>query len=87
VNGSACSIELYLGIDVLKEKTGQLTPVQWKGYDRTLWQYQVKILNKKSLVNKYLDFLSRVRRNPRAVEEHDWRPMELVFDRISAFNG
>jgi hypothetical protein len=88
VNGSACSIELYLGADVLKDENGKLTPVQWKGYDQTLRQYQGEVLNKESLVTKYLDLLSRVRRDPRAAEKHDWWPMELVFDSIfSAFNG
>lgn len=80
--------KLYLGADVLKDENGKLTPVQWKGYDQTLRQYQGEVLNKESLVTKYLDLLSRVRRDPRAAEKHDWWPMELVFDSIfSAFNG
>ena len=34
VNGLAGSIELYFGLDVLQQPDGELTPVQWKGYDQ-----------------------------------------------------
>lgn len=42
VNGSAASIELYLGRDVLAEPSGELVPVQWKGFDPTMRRYQGK---------------------------------------------
>lgn len=44
INGSACSIELYFGLDVLTE-SGQLSPVQWKGFDDRLGRYQGEIQN------------------------------------------
>ena len=40
VNGLAASIELYFGEDVLCAEQNKLTPVQWKGYNSTLRQYQ-----------------------------------------------
>jgi hypothetical protein len=49
VNGLAGSIELYLGEDVLRETHGSLVPVQWKGYNGTLKQYQGEVLQKAKL--------------------------------------
>lgn len=48
INGLACSIELYLGSDVLADREHGFVPIQWKGYNQTLGQYQGEILNKKS---------------------------------------
>src|SRR5205823_12551628 len=39
INGSACSVELYFGRDVLMA-SGSLVPVQWRGYDDRLKRYQ-----------------------------------------------
>ena len=40
VNGLAGSIELYLGVDVLADQEGALSPVQWTGYDQKIKGYQ-----------------------------------------------
>lgn len=45
VNGHACSIEMYFGIDVLM-KNNQLIPIQWKGYDDKEKKYQGEIADK-----------------------------------------
>ena len=49
INGLACSIELYFGRDILTDKEGKLIPIQWKGYEESLKQYQGEILKKKEL--------------------------------------
>lgn len=50
VNGYACSIEMYLGIDVLTIDN-ELTPIQWKGFDDKEKKYQGE-LAKKHLVQE-----------------------------------
>ena len=45
VNGSGCSIEMYLGKKALSSKN-KLQPVQWKGFDNKLQQYQGEIRDK-----------------------------------------
>lgn len=45
VNGLACSIEMYFGIDVLT-KDNELIPVQWKGFDEKVKKYQGEIADK-----------------------------------------
>jgi hypothetical protein len=32
VNGLACSIEMYFGVDVLT-RNNELIPIQWKGFE------------------------------------------------------
>ena len=49
VNGLAGSVELYFGLDVLRQHEGGLTPVQWRGYNQTLRQYQEELINKTAL--------------------------------------
>ena len=56
VNGLAGSLELYFGEDVLRDSSGQLTPVQWKGYDQRLGQYQGELVNKSALQSSYSAF-------------------------------
>jgi hypothetical protein len=50
VNGSGCSIEMYLGKKALSSEDG-LLPVQWKGYDSKLQQYQGEVSDK-TLIQK-----------------------------------
>lgn len=46
VNSLACSIEMYLGEEVLK-KDGEFIPVYWKSYDEKTKKYQGEITEKK----------------------------------------
>lgn len=45
VNGYACSIEMYFGVDILMND-GELIPVQWKGFDDKEKKYQGEIADK-----------------------------------------
>ena len=59
VNGIAASIELYLGEDVLTNGEGQLSPVQWTGFDRGMNQYQGEVLGKPELHKRFRQKLER----------------------------
>lgn len=45
VNGLACSIEMYFGVDVLT-RNNELIPIQWKGFDDKEKKYQGEIADK-----------------------------------------
>lgn len=45
VNGLACSIEMYFGVDVLT-RNNELIPIQWKGFDDKEKKYQSEIADK-----------------------------------------
>lgn len=57
INGSACSIELYLGNDALTGDDGTLVPVQWKGYEAKLRRYQGELIDKKGVEQRFLNAL------------------------------
>jgi len=56
VNELACGIEMYLGEDILKED-GKLIPIQWKGYNDKMQQYQGQISQKEFVQAKFRDKL------------------------------
>lgn len=45
VNGLACSIEMYFGVDVLT-RNNEFIPIQWKGFDDKEKKYQGEIADK-----------------------------------------
>ena len=81
VNGLACSIEIYFGIDVLTID-GQLTPIQWKGYDTTVKQYQGEILKKQELQEIFLDKCSKCLADRSLIKNTDWSGINLIFTEI-----
>ncbi|MBE4910181.1 hypothetical protein IMZ08_19265 [Bacillus luteolus] len=83
VNGLAGSIELYLGTDILMDNQNNFTPIQWKGYNSSLNQYQGEIVDKDLLLKKYYDLLDDIEKGKLPnLEIHDWSGMEKIFDMI-----
>lgn len=58
VNGYACSIEMYFGIDVLT-RDNELVPIQWRGYDEKEKKYQGEIADKNYVQEKFRQKLKR----------------------------
>ena len=86
INGLACSIELYLGKDVLT-KEGQLIPVQWKGYDQTLEKYQGEIIDKAGVQKLFETKIDDCLKDPTKTVICDWAEMtELLKTIFNAFN-
>lgn len=82
VNGTAASIELYLGADVLRLDNGSFAPVQWTGYDRGVGQYQGEVLEKSGIHNRFREKLS----SARDVDGEEWDGIRAVLDvLLSAF--
>lgn len=81
VNGLACSIEVYLGVDVLM-RNGELTPIQWKGWEPNLNRYQGEILNKRELQEAFFEKVSKFSIDPSLINKTDWEPIHLILNRI-----
>jgi hypothetical protein len=59
INGLACSIELYCGPTALTGEEGNLSPIQWTGYDRVLKRYQGEPLDKDKIQKRFFEVLDR----------------------------
>jgi hypothetical protein len=82
INGSACSIELYFGRDVLT-RDGGLIPVKWKGFEDRVQRYQGEIQERDFLKMAFLQKVKTAKSSglrPPA----DWDEMrellEAIFD-------
>jgi hypothetical protein len=53
----AAGIELYLGEDLLRKKTGNLSRVRWTGFSAKTKQYQGEVEDKEFIQNSYLQKL------------------------------
>ena len=81
INGSACSIELYLGEDILKEG-GMLTPVQWKSLDNRINKYQGEIKNKDKFKQKFMGKLKRCQESLSFINPTDCKEVNLILKSI-----
>jgi len=82
VNGLAASIELYLGEDVLRTEHNTLIPVQWKGYNSTLRQYQGEVLHKEKIHDAFQEKLKLCKANPQELQDADWFGLSAILKKI-----
>jgi len=87
VNGLACSIEMYLGRDVLIDGD-VFVPVQWKGYDSSQNKYQGELINKAAIQKRFFTKLSECEKSSKRIEDYDWSGIRSILDVLfSAFHG
>jgi hypothetical protein len=84
INGMACGIELYLGVDVLTERDGGLAPVQWKGFDVKLRQYQGELLTKSEVLDRFRKKIAICESDPSLLPKYNWDELRLVVDVLRA---
>lgn len=82
VNGSAGSIELYLGKDVLAGKSGELRPVQWKSYIPAVGRYQGEVIDKDGIQESFRKKCELASGMPEVVRKQDWEGVRLIIDAI-----
>ena len=87
INGRACSIELFLGKDVLSENGG-LIPVHWKGYNDKTQTYQGEVMQKSLIQSKFKNKCNSAIANGTIAEgDESWLEMRLLLEHLfSAFN-
>ncbi len=88
INGLACSIELYLGTDILSDIDGNFTPIQWKGYDSKLHKYYGEIVNKVDLQSNFKRKLMECEINTKIINSYDWDGIRLILNELrTAFHN
>ena len=55
VNGTASSIELFLGKAALTDKSGQFHPIRWTGWNKQIERYQGSLEYKDAVTTRFLD--------------------------------
>lgn len=81
INGLACSIELYLGRDVL-EKDGDLIPIQWKGFDGHISRYQGEILEKTEIQDRFREKIEECFQDTSKIKLTSWEELHLLFQHV-----
>ena len=88
VNGSAASIELYLGDDVLRQN-GKLPPVQWSAYNPGMGKYQGSLLDteKDKVQKRFKEKLAQQKTNTNLAQDQNWAGLFAIMSSIfSAFH-
>jgi hypothetical protein len=81
VNGTAASIELYLGRDVLAP-SGQLAPVQWAGYSTAMNRFQGAVVGKEQLQAAWHRKASRCHADRSKIVAENWTDLESIWEAI-----
>ena len=86
INKLACSIELFMGKNLLI-KHDKLIPIQWTGFCQKLNRYQGEILYKKDIYNNFCDIVNEAEINGLENVKHDWEQLKYLWETIfSVFN-
>lgn len=87
INGRACSIELFLGKDVLSED-GKYIPVHWKGYIDKTGTYQGEVLKKNKIQEAFARKYSyAIESDNYTIDSEQWTEMRQLLECIfSAFS-
>lgn len=81
INGMACSIELFMGRNLLTENNSFI-PIQWTGYSKKLNKYQGEILYKSKVNEKFREVIKKVERDGVSNVNHDWEPLKYLWENI-----
>ena len=82
VNGLAGSIELYLGRDVLTDAAGNLRPVHWRTYIRSMRQYQGEIADKGAVQDAYRAKVRLANSDRSRIAQQDWSGVRAILDLV-----
>jgi hypothetical protein len=82
VNGHACSIEMYLGVDILTDTSGQFAAVEWRNLEPQINTYQGEISRKAELQKKFLQKVQTTIDKGSLQSAHDWSGLMTIFEKI-----
>ena len=80
INGRACSIEMFLGNDILK-RDGEYEPIRWKSYIDKVDAYQGEIVSKSEVLKQ---FKLKVKRSQNQIISEEWEECDLLLREIFA---
>ncbi|WP_143163018.1 hypothetical protein [Couchioplanes caeruleus] len=79
VNGVACSIEMYVGRDVLTGDDGNLLPVELKGFDGRLGRYQGEVTNKRAIQRNFQRKAEAAIARGGPLPDEDWAELDRII--------
>jgi hypothetical protein len=82
INGLAGSLELYFGEDIIRDNNGNFIPIQWRGYDEGLKQYQGEILHKDELQTRFLEKINKAKADAEVLKEADWTGIRAILEKL-----
>lgn len=82
INGKACSIELYLGRDVLTDSDGALRPVRWTSFINGVGARQGVIEGKGDILARFWAKAELALRDQTARASQDWLELRAVIDEV-----
>lgn len=82
INGRACSIELFLGHDVLVSE-GNLMPIMWTGYNEKTKSYQGTITHKGDIQKKFDKKILCAKENGIS-DSQNWEELDILLNYIFA---
>jgi HEPN/Toprim N-terminal domain 1 len=82
VNGLAGSIELYLGVDVLTQADGTLSPVQWTSYLHSVDAYQGALVDKAGVQRRFRAKINQAEGASESMAEQDWTGLEAIIEHV-----
>lgn len=86
INKLACSMELFMGKNLLK-KDGKFIPIQWTGYNPKLNRYQGEILYKKEINENFRSIIKKAEEDGLENVSHDWDDLKYLWQTIfTAYN-
>lgn len=87
INGSACSIELYLGKDILTLPSGKLALVKYTTFLNGIERWQGEVEGKRAIQERYARFLVDAGDNPELGQAHDWAGTDAIFNYLFQIYG
>ncbi len=81
INGRACSIELFLGKDILLSK-GVFYPIRWKSYIDKVEAYQGEIIAKSEVLKMFDE--KRKKAEIEGINSEDWTELGILLRKIFA---
>lgn len=82
VNGRACSLELYLGGDVLLDRGRQAPSCSVDRFNEKLRRYQGQIASKSHVQRRYEEKLTQAKVNPSSRDALDFSGVTTIFEAI-----
>ena len=79
INGQACSIEMYLGEDILYQE-GKYIPIRWKAYLDKVDTYQGEIVSKAEVLNRFKRKLERSKQD--GIKLKEWTDLNELLNML-----
>lgn len=80
INGKACSIEMFLGQDVLEE-AGEFVPIHWRGFVEKTKTYQGEVMRKSRIQEKFNEKMDKALKGEK-INESQWKEMNELLNTI-----